>query len=101
MTTTPSAPAVAEHPARAGRDGDVLAVASQSGATVSFFDAATDRRLGEVEVPAEPHELLFDPHRRLLWCANTYRGGYYGDHRGRCSRLVAIDPDTRTVVDTV
>jgi len=86
---------------RNGREGDVLAVVSQSGPTVSFFDAATDRHLGTVEVPAEPHELCFDPTQRLLWCTTSYHSGYYHANSGRRTELTAIDPDTRRVVEVV
>lgn len=57
--------------AREGRAGDTLAVVSQTGPTVSFFDAASDEMLGAIDVLAEPHELCFDPTQRLLWCTNT------------------------------
>jgi DNA-binding beta-propeller fold protein YncE len=91
-----------QHPSpRAGREGDTLAVVSQSGPTVSFFDAATDRHLHTLEVPAEPHELSFDPVERLLWCTTTYRSGYYHAHTGRRTELTAIDPDTHRIVEVV
>lgn len=80
---------------------DVLAVASQSGATVSFFDAVTHHRLGEVAVPREPHELCFDAARRLLYCTITYRSGYYHANGGRARELAVIDPDARRLVDVV
>lgn len=86
---------------RAGREGDLLAVVSQSSATVSFFDAAADTHIGDVDVLAEPHELCFDARRRLLWCASTYRSGYYHANSGRRSELTAIDPDTRRIVEVV
>ncbi|MEV4441271.1 YncE family protein [Streptomyces sp. NPDC049577] len=86
---------------RAGREGDVLAVISQSGPTVSFFDAVTDRLVDSIEVPAEPHELLFDPTRRLLWCTTAYHSGYYHANSGRRTELTAIDPDTRRIVEVV
>ncbi|WP_405982770.1 YncE family protein [Streptomyces sp. NBC_00158] len=86
---------------RAGREGDVLAVVSQSGPTVSFFDAASDRHLGDVHVPAEPHELCFDATRRLLWCTLTYHSGYYHANAGRRTELAVIDPDTRRIVEIV
>lgn len=86
---------------RAGRTGDVLAVVSQSGPTVSFFDAAADRHLDTVEVLAEPHELCFDPVQRLLWCSHAYRSGYYHANGGRRTEITAIDPDTRRVVEVV
>lgn len=87
--------------ARDGRDGDVLAVVSQSGPTVSFFDAASDTLLGAVELLAEPHELCFDPEQRLLWCTNTYSSGYYHANAGRRTQLTVLDPDTRRMVDVV
>ncbi|MFF0751748.1 YncE family protein [Streptomyces sp. NPDC004267] len=86
---------------RAGREGDVLAVVSQSGPAVSFFDAASDRLLGTTQVLAEPHELCFDPEQRLLWCTTTYHSGYYHANGGRRTELTVIDPDTRRVVDVV
>lgn len=89
------------HPVRSGRAGDVLAVVSQSGPTVSFFDAADDSLLGVVEVPAEPHELCWDPVRRLLWCSLAYHAGYYHANAGRRTEIVAIDPVARRIVEVV
>lgn len=86
---------------RTGREGDVLAVVSQSGPTVSFFDAASDRHLGDVHVPSEPHELCYDPTQRLLWCTLTYHSGYYHANGGRRTELALIDPDSRRVVEIV
>ncbi|MFD8983555.1 YncE family protein [Streptomyces sp. NPDC059564] len=86
---------------RAGREGDVLAVVSQSGPTVSFFDAASDRLLGTLEVLAEPHELCFDPTQRLLWCTSAYHSGYYHANGGRRTEVTVIDPDTRRIVEVV
>ncbi|MDF3293625.1 YncE family protein [Streptomyces silvisoli] len=86
---------------RAGREGDVLAVVSQSGPTVSFFDAASDRHLGTVQVLAEPHELCFDPTQRLLWCTTAYHSGYYHANSGRRTELTVIDPDSRRIVEVV
>ncbi|MBF6331115.1 YncE family protein [Nocardia transvalensis] len=90
-----------DNTARAGRDGDVLAVVSQSGPTVTFFDAATDAPLGVLNVLAEPHELCFDPTQRLLWCTSAYYGGYYHANTGRRTQLTVIDPDARRIVDVV
>lgn len=91
-----------QHPSpRIGREGDTLAVVSQSGPTVSFFDAATDRHLSTLELPAEPHELCFDPVERVLWCTTTYHSGYYHAHTGRRTELTAVDPDTHRIVEVV
>ncbi|MER5548607.1 YncE family protein [Streptomyces sp. NPDC002589] len=90
-----------EQSPRAGREGDVLAVVSQSGPSVSFFDATSGRHLGSVETLAEPHELCFDPTQRLLWCTMTYHSGFYHANSGRRTELTVIDPDTRRVVEVV
>ncbi|MDP9869399.1 MULTISPECIES: YncE family protein [Streptosporangium] len=87
--------------ARAGREGDVLAVVSQSGPTVSFFDAADHRLLGVLDVLAEPHELCLDPARRLLWCTHSYHAGYYHANNGRRSEITLIDPGERRIVDVI
>jgi DNA-binding beta-propeller fold protein YncE len=92
---------IVQQSSRDGREGDVLAVASQSGPTVSFFDVASDRHLGTVDVIAEPHELCFDPVRRLLWCTSTYRSGIYNANSGRCTEITVIDPDTRRIVQVI
>ncbi|WP_030244428.1 YncE family protein [Streptomyces sp. NRRL S-350] len=86
---------------RTDRAGDVLAVVSQSGPTVSFFDAATDRHLDTVEVLAEPHELCFDPSRRLLCCTSAYHSGYYHANSGRRTEVTVIDADTRRIVEVI
>lgn len=86
---------------RADRAGDVLAVVSQSGPTVSFFDAASDRHLDTVEILAEPHELCFDPTQRLLWCTSAYHSGYYHANSGRRTELTVIDADTRRIVEVI
>ncbi|MGW1177893.1 YncE family protein [Kitasatospora sp. NPDC002543] len=86
---------------RTARAGDVLAVVSQSGPTVCFYDAADDRLLDTVEVLAEPHELCFDPARRLLWCTSAYHSGYYHANSGRRTEVTVIDADTRRIVDVI
>ncbi|MEV0700807.1 YncE family protein [Saccharopolyspora sp. NPDC050389] len=83
------------------RNGDVLAVVSQSGPTVSFYDAITHQPLGTLELPSEPHELCFDPEHRVLYCAITYRSGYYGENMGRAHEIAVIDADAREIVEVV
>lgn len=86
---------------RSDRAGDLLAVVSQSGPTVTLFDAATDEPQCVLELLAEPHELCFDPVERLLWCTSTYYSGYYHANAGRRTQLTVIDPDSRRIVDIV
>ncbi|MFF4159862.1 YncE family protein [Streptomyces sp. NPDC001678] len=80
---------------------DQLAVVSQTGPTVTFFDAVTHERLNVVEVPAEPHELCFDPDHRVLYCVSTYVHGYYHRHDGEARQITVIDVDTHAVVDVL
>ncbi|GAU69666.1 hypothetical protein SSP35_13_01370 [Streptomyces sp. NBRC 110611] len=87
--------------ARTGTRGDLLAVVSQTGPTVTFFDATTHERLDVLTVPPQPHELCFDPDRRLLYCASTYRSGFYHANTGRSHTITVIDVDTRTIVATL
>ncbi|MGI5532071.1 YncE family protein [Streptomyces syringium] len=80
---------------------DQLAVVSQSGPTVTFFDARTHEPLRVLEVPAEPHELCFDADRRLLYCTTAYVSGYYHAHQGRARDITVIDVDTHEIVATL
>ncbi|MFI0467817.1 YncE family protein [Saccharopolyspora sp. 5N102] len=81
--------------------GDVLAVVSQSGPTVSFYDAITHQPLETLELPSEPHELCFDPEHRVLYCTIAYHSGYYDENAGRAHEVVVIDADAREIVEVV
>jgi DNA-binding beta-propeller fold protein YncE len=81
--------------------GDRLAVVSQSGPTVTLFDAVTHRAETVLTVPAQPHELLFDGEHRLLYCTNSYVDGYYGHHAGHNHQLTVIDPDAGQIVEVL
>ncbi|MET9260571.1 YncE family protein [Amycolatopsis sp. NPDC004079] len=79
----------------------ILAVAGAKGPAVAFFDVGSGKHLGTVEVPAQPHDLCFDPVHRLVWCASAYRAGAYHRHGERATELTAIDPDSREIVEVV
>ncbi|MEV6230392.1 YncE family protein [Saccharopolyspora shandongensis] len=81
--------------------GDVLAVVSQSGPTVSFYDAITHQPLETLELPSEPHELCFDPEHRVLYCTIAYRSGYYGANTGQAHEVVVIDADEREIIEVI
>ncbi|MCS0634687.1 YncE family protein [Streptomyces sp. LP05-1] len=105
MTDNARHPQDAPRPPAAGaaspRTGDMLAVVSQGGSTVTFFDALSHERLDVLPLPSQPHELFFDPARRLLYASITYHSGYYHANAGRARELVVIDPDTRRIVESV
>lgn len=83
------------------RLGDRLAVVSQSGPTVTLFDAVGHRAETVLTLPAEPHELCFDAEHRLLYCTSSYVSGYYGDNAGRNHLLTVIDPDAGRIVEVI
>ena len=83
------------------RNGDQLAVVSQSGPTITLFDAVDHGVRTVLTVPAEPHELLFEAEHRMLYCANTYHGGYYGANDGPNHLLTVIDPDAGEIVEVL
>ncbi|RLU85833.1 surface layer protein [Streptomyces griseocarneus] len=82
-------------------EGDLLAVVSQGGSTVTFFDATTHERVDSVDVPALPHELCHDAANGVLYCASTYLSGYYNAHSGHAHEVSVIDVATRRVVDVL
>ncbi|MFH8408637.1 YncE family protein [Streptomyces sp. NPDC018019] len=83
------------------RAGDVLAVVDQGGSSVGFFAVGTYEKLGALGVPSEPHELCYDPRRRLLYCTITYRSGSYHRNTGRNHQVCVIDPDARELVGII
>jgi DNA-binding beta-propeller fold protein YncE len=83
------------------RPGDRLAVVSQSGPTVTLLDAVDHSVRTVLTVPAEPHELCFDPEHRLLYCTSAYLSGYYGANSGPNHLLTVIDPDAGRVVEMI
>ncbi|SEO44405.1 surface layer protein [Amycolatopsis saalfeldensis] len=83
------------------RVGDRLAVVSQSGPTVTLFDAVGHRAETVLTLPAEPHELCFDAEHRLLYCTSSYTSGYYGHNAGRNHLLTVIAPDDGRIVEVI
>ncbi|MCP2166280.1 YncE family protein [Goodfellowiella coeruleoviolacea] len=81
--------------------GTVLAVVSQGDCALGFHDLDTGERLDVVEVTAEPHEMCFDPKRRLLYVSHTYHSGWYAGNTGRGTVLSVVDADRRKVVDLI
>jgi DNA-binding beta-propeller fold protein YncE len=83
-------------------DGPILMVASQFGQKLDFFDAVTLEKLQTIEgLIAQPHEIAWDPNRRLAYLTHTYRAGGYGEDKGAAHELSVIDPDARAIVDVI
>ena len=79
-----------------------LAVISQSGKSLSFFDVTSGERTAQMsDLIAEPHELCFDSKRNLLYLSHAYRHGHFWVH-GDCSHEISvIDPVKKEVIYTI
>ncbi|KAF2805171.1 putative surface layer protein [Mytilinidion resinicola] len=79
-----------------------LAVISQSGESLSFFNNNTGELTGRLEnLPAEPHDLAYDSPRNLLYVSHTYSHGHYFAHGSICNTISIIDATTKKVTDTI
>jgi YVTN family beta-propeller protein len=80
---------------------DLLLVASQSGEKLDFFDPVTLEKLGTIGLIAQPHEMAYDPGRRLVYVAHTYRAGGYNEGKPKAHEISVVDPDRRRVTDVI
>jgi DNA-binding beta-propeller fold protein YncE len=80
----------------------VMIAVSQFACKLHFFDVDTLERLATIEdLVAQPHEVAWDPVRRLAYLSHTYRAGAYGEGKPKAHELSVIDPDRREVVDVI
>jgi DNA-binding beta-propeller fold protein YncE len=84
-------------------DNNTLAVVSQSGESLNFFDLSSGKRTAQLSnLTKEPHELQYDPRTTLLYLTHTYEHGMYGNHGEYSHELSIIDcNDQMRVVDTI
>jgi DNA-binding beta-propeller fold protein YncE len=79
-----------------------LAVISQSGCSLSFFNISTGERLFHLpNLPNQPHELAYDAGRRLLYISHTYKSGYYYKHGDYCQDISVFDIGLHKIIDTI
>lgn len=79
----------------------ILIVGSQA-QKFDFFDAESLEKMGTLEgVMAQPHEVAYDPTRRLAYVGITYRSGGYGEDNAKGHELAVIDVDKHEVVDYI
>lgn len=79
-----------------------LAVVSQSGQTLSFFDVDTGKQAGIIkDLIAEPHELCFDPSRKALYVSHAYRHGHYWAHGDDTPDISIVDVNKQLVIGTI
>ncbi|MCB1293806.1 MAG: hypothetical protein KDB67_03875 [Gordonia sp.] len=80
---------------------DVLAVATTLG-HLDLYDAATLESIGRIDgLIAQPHELAWDPNRRLLYLTHTYRAGGYGEAKDAGHEVSIIDPAIPVVIEVI
>jgi len=83
-------------------DQPLLLVNSTTNCTLDFFDYETGDKVATLsDLVAQPHEMAWDPHRRLAYIAHTYRDGVYGQHSAKSHEVSVIDVASRTVADVI
>ena len=78
-----------------------LAVVSQSGHFLSFYDLDSSERVAHLQLTAEPHELCYDAKRDLLYVSHTYRHGHYWEHGEYAHEISIVDCAKKQVVDVL
>ncbi|CAF0848252.1 unnamed protein product [Adineta steineri] len=59
---------------------------------IEIFDLHDQTKIGEINVPARPHEIIMDPHyKHLAYVSIPYREGVYNNHMGDGHEIVTID----------
>lgn len=81
---------------------ETLAVISQSGSSLSFFNTATGERTAHLSnLVSEPHELCYDDRAGLLYITHAYASGWYVSHGEALSQISVVDVGEREVVDVI
>ncbi|MCJ1325338.1 hypothetical protein MMC10_002001 [Thelotrema lepadinum] len=79
-----------------------LAVVSQTGQSLNFFDIASGERTSHItSLTAEPHELCRDPKRNVLYVSHVYRHGHYWAHEENAHEITVVDLETRKVASII
>ncbi|KAF2234291.1 surface layer protein [Viridothelium virens] len=79
-----------------------LAVVSQSGESLSFFDVLSGTRTGHLTgLISEPHELCFDARTNLLYVSHAYEHGWYRQHGSDCHEVSVVDCNQKQVVEVI
>lgn len=77
-----------------------MLVNSSTNYNLHFLDYETGEKLATItDLVAQPHEMAWDPGRRLAYDAPTYRQGVYGQHLAKSHGISVIDVASRTVAD--
>ena len=97
-----SEPAVKRQQSNASMNQNTLAVVSQSGEAISFFDVSNGERTGQLGgLISEPHELCFDARTQLLYVSHAYEHGWYREHGEDGHQVSVVDCNQKKVVDVI
>jgi len=77
-----------------------LIMIDKRGGVVRFFDPATLKEVGTLQLEAPPHELAISPDHKVAYVP-LYGDGVYGNNPNPGHKIVAIDLTTRKVSGTI
>lgn len=78
--------------------GQAKLIVGSQGGKFCFFDAETLERLGELnDIRLQPHEVSYDPLRRVAYVGIAYRSGGYGEENPKGHEIAVIDVDAMKV----
>lgn len=68
-----------------------LLVVTVTNSLIEIFDLKNDKKIGEIEVPNRPHEIVIDNNNELAYVSISYREGIYKQYSGEGYEIVTID----------
>ncbi|WP_156994292.1 YncE family protein [Pseudonocardia acaciae] len=76
---------------------EFLVTCNQLGHTMIALDAHDLTEVARVRTPPEPHMVVFDAKRALLYIAITYRDGFYDVHGDHGTEITVVNARTWTI----
>lgn len=81
---------------------NILAAATCTSMSLSFYDIASGERIKFLEhLAEEPHELVHDKKRNLLYLSHTYRDGMYGMYSSYAKEISIFDVASMSLLDVI
>lgn len=81
---------------------NTLAVVSQSGESLSFYEIESGMKTGHISgLRPEPHELCYDERTNLMYITHAYAHGWYVEHGENGQEISIVDCKARKVIDTI
>lgn len=81
---------------------NTLAVISQAGCSLSFFNLTSGERVLHVtDLRAQPHEVAYDTQSKRLFISHTYEYGFYNKHGDYAHHISVFDVEKQAVVHVI